>query len=90
MTTKEMLVEISGKTGFSQKDIKTVIDAMGDVIIDCVKNCDEVKVMNGLTFCGVMKDAHEGRNPSTGDKIQIPAKVQFKTKVGLRIKNAIN
>lgn len=90
MTTKEMLVAISEKTGFSQKDIKRVIDTMKEVVVDRVSAKDEVKICNGITFCGVEKPAHEARNPRTGETVSVPAKVQFKTKIGAAIKNAIN
>lgn len=90
MTTKELLVAISGKTGFTQKDIKNVIETMVDVVCDNVKNCEEVKIANGITFCGIEKPEHTARNPQNGEPIIVPRKVQIKTKFGARVKNAIN
>lgn len=90
MTTKELILSISQKTGFSQKDIKTVLDSMKDIVIDRVAAKDEVKIFTGVTFCGVERPEHTARNPQTGETIVVPAKVQFKTKVGESVKRIIN
>lgn len=90
MTNKEFIVAISKSTGFTQRDIKTVIESMRDVVIDRVKNCDEVKLMSGITVYGSEKAAHTGRNPQTGETVEVPAKVQLRVKVGAPVKKAIN
>lgn len=90
MTTKELIVSISEKTGFSQKDIKSVLDSMRDVIIDRVAAKDEVKLFTGVKFYGIEKPAHEARNPRTGEMIPIPSKVQFKAKISDAAKKLVN
>ena len=48
-------------------------------------------VVNGFgTFESVKKDAHEGRNPMTGETIQIPAKNVPKVKFSSRFKEELN
>ena len=90
MTTKELYVAISQKTGFAQKDIKFVLDSLRDTIVDVAKAEDEVKLFPGLTMCGVKKEARIARNPATGESVNVPSKIQLRAKVGDAMKRAIN
>lgn len=90
VSNKDFVRQISNRTGFAQSDIKKVVDAMYDVVVENVKECNEVKLMSGLSICGVIRDARIGRNPRTGESVNIPAKICCKAKIGEGIKNVIN
>lgn len=89
MNNAEMIKEIATKTGFTQKDTKTVIDAMKDVVYGTLANGEEVKVFDGLTMTTVSKDARVCRNPRTGESINVPAKKAVKAKIGKHLKEAV-
>ena len=55
-----------------------------------VKKGDEVRLVGFGTFTVARRAASEGRNPRTGEKIQIPASKQPKFKAGKGLKDAIN
>jgi len=89
MNNAEMIKEIAVKTGFTQKDTKTVIDAMKEVVYGTLADGDEIKVFDGLTITTVSKDARVCRNPRTGETINVPAKRMPKARFGKHLKDAV-
>lgn len=89
MTRAELVKEIAVKTGFTQKDVKQVMDVMEEVTLSTMRN-DEVKIMNGVTLTTVFKDAHTARNPRTGETIAVEGKHHPKCKFGAAVKAAVN
>ena len=89
MTRAELVKEIATKTGFTQKDVKQVMDAMEEVTMATMRN-DEVKLMNGVTLYASFKDQHEARNPRTGETVTVEGKYSPKCKFGTAIRAAIN
>lgn len=87
---KEALIKtVANKTGFTQKNIKIVLNTLQDVVFSTIKT-EEVKIMDGVTLSTVFKEETEGRSPINGEIIQIPAKFAPKCKFGTPIKSAIN
>ena len=66
------------------------MDGVFDAITDALKKGDEVRLVGFGTFTVARRAASEGRNPRTGEKIQIPASKQPKFKAGKGLKDAIN
>lgn len=58
----------------SKKDIEAVLKAQSDVLLSIIADNECVKVGEVVTIGGKHKDAHTGRNPATGAKLDIPAK----------------
>lgn len=54
------------------------------------KGGDDVRLIGFGTFSVAQRAATEGRNPRTGEKIQIPASKQPKFKPGKELKEAVN
>lgn len=86
----EFVKLIAGATGYTQKDVKAVLDAAQTVAYDVMAKEDEVKIFNGLTLVGVHKDATTARNPMTGDAVDVPSKTAPKAKFGKFVKDYIN
>ena len=55
-----------------------------------MKSGDDVRLVGFGTFSVASRSASEGRNPRTGEKIQIPASNQPKFKAGKGLKDALN
>ena len=81
---------VAAATGFTQKDVKAVLDAAGTVAYAEMAKEEEVKVFNGLTLAGVKKPACVKKNPRTGEDVQVPAKVAPKAKFGKFAKDSVN
>ena len=81
---------IATATGYTQKDVKAVLDAAQTVAYETMAKEEEIKIFNGLTLGGVAKPACVKRNPKTGEDVQVPAKVSPKAKFGKFAKDSVN
>ena len=90
MNKKELAAAVAGKTDMSNAAASEAVDAVFDVITDALKENDDVKLLGFGTFSVTRSSAREGRNPQTGEKIQIKASNQAKFKVGKGLKDALN
>jgi len=89
MIAQSTLVKnVAEQTGISQKDVKTVLDATGELVAATIKD-DEVKLFPGLTIGSRMRAGHTGRNPQTGEVIEIQPKLVPKAKFGKFFKEAL-
>ena len=76
--------------GLSKIDATKAVDAVFDGIIQSLKKGEEVRLVGFGTFDVSDRAASEGRNPRTGEKINIPASKQPKFKAGKTLKDALN
>ena len=90
MTRTEYVKAVAAVTGFTQKDVKAVLDAAQTVAYETMAKEEEVNVFEGLTLVGVHKDACVKRNPLTGTDVNVPEKTAPKAKFGKAAKDAIN
>ncbi len=90
MNKNELIGVVSDKTGLSKADSTNAIDCVFDAISDALKGGDEVRLVGFGTFSVSQRRASEGRNPRTGEKINIPASKQPKFKAGKSLKDAVN
>lgn len=73
MTKQEFIEDLSKKTGYSKKEVKKFIEIFTTTITDKVKSGEKVAVTGFGTFDLGTRAARRGRNPQTGEIIQIPA-----------------
>ena len=81
---KEALVSaIAEKAGISKKDAKAAVDALTATVVESVKKGKEIRLIGFGTFKKAHRDARKGRNPQTGEEIQIAASdsLAFKSNV---------
>lgn len=90
MTKVELVKAVATETGFTQKDVKTVLEATGKIAYAEMAKQEEVKLFDGLTLMGVYKEAGTARNPLTGESVDVPAKIMPKAKFGKAAKDAVN
>jgi len=69
----ELVIEIAAKTGFAQVNVKEVIDATLAKIIAKTEAGSKVTIMGFGSFEQRQKKARLGRNPATGETVEIPA-----------------
>lgn len=74
MNQAELIEQIASNAGVSKADVKKVLDAQTVAVHTCMANGDEV-TLHGIGKIKVNhRDARQGRNPSTGEAMQIAAK----------------
>jgi DNA-binding protein HU-beta len=74
MNKAELVEAISKITQTTKADTERCIDAFVDVISKNIKKKDGVKLVGFGTFAVSNRKARVGRNPQTGEEIQIPAR----------------
>ena len=90
MNRVDYVKAIATVTGYTQKDVKAVLDAAEQVAYTEMAQKGEVKIFNGLTLIGQFKEACVKRNPLTGADVKVEAKVSPKAKWGKAAKDAVN
>lgn len=89
ISRKDFMKEVASKTGYMIKDVETVMNEAATLICDFAKQHETVKAMNGFTFEGKTVAARSGRNPQTGEVIEIPEKTKIVCKFSKAVKDAI-
>ncbi|HEY9906056.1 MAG TPA: HU family DNA-binding protein [Thermosynechococcaceae cyanobacterium] len=73
MNKGELIDQIAEKANVTKKDADVILSALLDVILESVAAGDKVTLVGFGTFEARERQAREGRNPSTGKPIKIPA-----------------
>lgn len=90
MNKNDLVGAVATGTGLSKADSAKAVDAVFDSITDVLKGGSDVRLVGFGTFSVASRAASEGRNPRTGERIQIPASKQPKFKAGKALKDAVN
>ena len=90
MNKNDLVALVADAAGLSKIDATKAVDAVLDGIIQSLKKGEEVRLVGFGTFDVSERAASEGRNPRTGEKINIPASKQPKFKAGKTLKDALN
>jgi DNA-binding protein HU-beta len=86
----ELIATVADDTGLSKAEANRAVDSVFESITGSLTGGGEVRLVGFGTFSVVQRKASEGRNPRTGEKIQIPASKQPKFKAGKALKDAVN
>ena len=90
MNKNDLVAAVASSTGLSKSDSANAVDSMLDSIAGALQGGNEVRLVGFGTFSVAHRRASEGRNPRTGERIQIPASKQPKFKAGKALKDAVN
>ena len=90
MNKNDLAAYVAEETGLAKADASKAVDAVLEGIADALKDGTEVRLVGFGTFAVAERAASEGRNPRTGEKIDIPASRQPKFKAGKALKDAVN
>lgn len=89
MTQSEILNHFAEKTGLKRAQVKDFFDQLAELASNEVKNNGEFALPNFGKLVLSERKAREGRNPQTGETIQIPAKTTLKFRLGKSIKDTV-
>ncbi|MCE2493653.1 MAG: HU family DNA-binding protein [Alphaproteobacteria bacterium] len=90
MNKNDLVASVANDSGLSKADAVKAVDSVFDTISKALSNGSDVRLVGFGTFSVTQRRASEGRNPRTGERIQIPASRQPKFKAGKALKNAVN
>lgn len=71
MNKGDLTKAVAASAGLSSADAAGAVDAVFDAISGAIKGRDSVAIAGFGTFTAKTRAAREGRNPATGEKIQI-------------------
>lgn len=89
MNKTELIKVVAGKTEFTQKDVSAVVDAVLDTVVETVASGEDVKLAGFGAFGVTERAARTGRNPQTGETIEIDASKSPKFKASKTFKDAV-
>ena len=87
MNKTELVAAMAEKAELSKKDSEKALKAFIDVVTEELKSGEKIQLVG---FEVAERAAREGRNPSTGATMKIPASKAPKFKAGKALKDAVN
>lgn len=90
MTKDELVGKIAGDAGISKKEAQASLKAVISGVTGALAKGDSLTLVGFGTFSVSDRAARQGRNPSTGETIQIKASKAAKFKAGKSLKDAVN
>ena len=90
MNKNDLVAAVARDCDHSTSGAASVVDAIFDEITSALRSGDEVKIAGFGSFSVAKRAARAGRNPRTGETIQIAASQQPKFKAGKALKDAVN
>ncbi len=86
---QELVSKIAEKTGFTKKDVSETVESLIETITEELKDGNEV-TLSGLGKFEVRdRKARTGKNPATGEEIEIPATKTAAFVAGKALKDAV-
>ena len=90
MNKNDLVAAVADNAGLTKADAAKAVDGVFDAITDALKKADDVRIVGFGTFSVARRKATTGRNPRTGETIQIAASKQPKFKAGKGLKDSVN
>ena len=90
MNKNDLIAVVADSAGLTKADAARAVDSVFDSISDTLAKGTEVRLVGFGTFSVANRAASKGRNPRTGESINIPASKQPKFKAGKALKDAVN
>ena len=81
---------VAAKAQMTKKDAAAAVDAVLEVIAEALASGDDVKITGFGGFEVKERAAREGRNPKTGEKVDIPASKCVAFTAGSTLKEKVN
>lgn len=89
MNKTDLIAAVADELDMPRTRTGDVVDAVLNVIVDALKRHDEVRLVGFGTFVVSRRPAARGRNPRTGEEIDIPPSVSVKFKAGKGLKESL-
>jgi DNA-binding protein HU-beta len=90
MNKLDLIAAVAQETDISKAKATEVVEAVFGAIENSLKAKEEVRLVGFGTFVTAAREASKGRNPRTGEEIDIPASISVRFKAGKTLKDAVN
>lgn len=90
MNRSETIAAIAQRSGLAPQVVDQALAALQSVVTEALVKGDKVTIPGFVAFEAVQRSAREGRNPSTGEKMTIPARTAVKVSAGQALKRAVS
>ena len=90
MTKTDLSAAVADQAGLSKKDAEKAVSTVLDVIVEALEKGEKVQLVGFGTFEVRERAARTGKNPRTGETIEIAASKVPAVKPGQAMKNRLN
>lgn len=90
MNKTELIAAIAAKANLTKKDAEEALKAFTEVVTDELVKGEKIQLVGFGTFEVSERAAREGRNPKSGEVMNIPASKTPKFKAGKALKDKVN
>lgn len=89
MNKTELINAVAEKTELTKKEAGKAVDAVFETVMDSLSEGEKVQIIGFGNFEVRDRSARKGRNPQTGEEIEIPASKVPAFKPGKALKDAV-
>jgi integration host factor subunit beta len=90
MTKAELVDEVASVVQLTKKQAETIVNIVFDSIVDSLRNGQKIELRGFGSFRLRNRKSRTGRNPKTGEKVEVPSKKIPYFKPGKELKELIN
>ena len=90
MTKIDIVQNVCGKLGFSKKDSAKIVESVFDIMKGCLERGEKLKISGFGNFVVKEKKPRRGRNPQTGEEIEISSRKVLNFKPSQVLRRALN
>ena len=90
MNKAELIQAVAATGNLKKKDAEVAVNAITEVITNALKNGEKVQIVGFGTFEVKARNARTGRNPKTGEAIEVPACKHPAFSAGKALKDSVN
>ena len=91
MTKSQLIESVATRIqNTSKKDIEIIVDTIFNCMTEALARDERIEIRGLGSFVSKIRDAREGRNPKTGDRVSVPKKRTPFFTVGKELKERVN
>ena len=90
MTKADLVERVANEADMTKKDAEQLVEIIFDTIISTLNKVEKIELRGFGSFRLRSRNSRKGRNPKTGESVEIPAKRVAYFKPGKELKEVIN
>ena len=90
MTKSDLIETVAAKSSLTKDKAGTVVNAIFELMVEAMKNDERIEIRNFGNFTVRKYPPYTGRNPKSGNPVQVAEKRMPFFKVGLELKNRVD
>lgn len=90
MTKADLIEEVARVVEFTRKESEVIVEAIFDSVVKALRSNDKIEIRGFGSFRTRQRQSRIGRNPKTGDRVEVPAKRIPYFKPSKELKDLVN